>query len=257
MINSKEIKKAALNKLDWKQALQVSAVFILASVALSYLLTYVSVLAQNTPILYGAASIIYLLLFLPLSFGFISSMSKLYEGKKINATTIFNDAILNFTKTIKIFLLTVWKMLLPSFIIIAAVVGILFLTVQNIPLTQDNLSGYSLYLSLLFLVGLLGIALSAIPYVLSSYILANNKDLKAKEIIETSNSLMENKKWNFVKLIISFLGWYIVLAVIVAIGKMQFGENIASILNWIGMFLLMPYLITSIRVFYEECNDEK
>ena len=81
--------------------------------------------------------------------------------------------------------------------------------------------------------------------------------MKAKEIIETSSSLMENKKWNFVKLIISFLGWYIVLAVIVAVGKMQFGETIANILNWIGMFLLMPYLITSIRVFYEECNDEK
>ena len=231
MINSKEIKQAALNKLDKKQALQVSAVFVLASVALSYLLTYVSALAQNAPILYAAASIIYLALFLPLSFGFISSMSKLYEGKKVSATTIFNEGILNFTKTIKIFLLTVLKMILPSFIIIAAVIGILFLTVQNIPPTSENWSGYSLYALLLFLVGLLGIALSAIPYVLSSYILASNKDMKAKEIIETSSSLMENKKWNFVKLIISFLGWYIVLAVIVAVGKMQFGETIANILN--------------------------
>lgn len=257
MINSREIKKAALNKLDWKQALQVSAVFILASIALSYLLTYVSILTEHTPILNVAANIIYLALFLPLSFGFISTMSKLYDGKKVNPTSIFNEGILNFTKTIKIFLLTIWKMLLPSFIIIAAAVGILFLTSQNIPLTNDNVSGYSLYISLLFFAGLIGIALSAMPYVLSSYILANNKELKAKEIIETSASLMENKKWNFVKLIISFLGWFIVLAVIVAIGKMQFGENIASILNWIGMFLLMPYLITSIRVFYEECNDEK
>lgn len=257
MINSKEIKKAALNKLDWKQALQVSAVFVLASIALSYLLNYVSVLAQHTPILYAAASIIYLALFLPLSFGFISSMSKLYEGKKINATTIFNEGILNFTKTIKVFLLTVWKMLLPSFIIIVAIIAILFLTVQNIPITQSNWSGYSLYTSLLFLIGLLGIALSAIPYVLSSYILANNKDMKAREIIETSSNLMEHKKWNFVKLVISFLGWYIVLAIVVAIGRMQFGDNIANILSWIGMFLLTPYLITSIRVFYEECNDEK
>ena len=49
----------------------------------------------------------------------------------------------------------------------------------------------------------------------------------------------------------------IVVAVIVAIGKMQFGENIAMILNWIGMLLLMPYLITSIKVFHEEVNDEK
>ena len=50
MINSKEIKKAALNKLDWKQALQVSTVFVLASAALSYAVTYLSALSQNTPI---------------------------------------------------------------------------------------------------------------------------------------------------------------------------------------------------------------
>lgn len=257
MINSKEIKKAALNKLDWKQALQVSTVFVLASAALSYAVTYLSALAQNTPIFNTVISLIYLALFLPLSFGFISSMSKLYEGKKITATTIFNEGILNFTKTIKIFLLTIWKMLLPSVIIILAVAGILFLTAKNIPLRPDVSSGYALYVLLLFYAGLIGIALSAMPYVLSSYILAGNKDLTAKEVIKTSANLMENRKWNFVKLILSFLGWFITLAVIVAIGKMQFGENIAIILNWIGMLLLMPYLITSIKVFHEEANDEK
>ncbi len=257
MINSKEIKKAALNKLNWKQALQVSAVFVLTSAALSYAVTYVSTLTQNTPILNLAVSLIYLALFLPLSFGFIASMSKLYDGKKISATTIFNEGILNFTKVIKIFLLTLWKMLLPSFIIIIAIIGILFLTLKNIPVGPELSSGYLLYILVLFLTGLIGIALSAIPYVLSSYILASNKDLTAKEIIETSAKLMENKKWNLVKLIISFLGWFITLAVVVAIGSMQFGEIVAMILNWIGMFLLMPYLITSIKVFHEEVNDEK
>lgn len=257
MIKSSEIKKAALNKLDWKISFLVSLIFALATTALSYALTYVSNLTQNVPILLVSVNIIYLALFLPLSYGFISSISKLYNGKKVAGTTMFNDAILNFSKVIKIFILTMLRILLPSIIIIVAITGILFLTLQNLPITNDNMSGYSLYILLLYAITFVGVALSAIPYVLSSYILAENKDLTAKEIVDNSATLMANHKWDFVKLIISFLGWFLTLAVIIAIASMQFGEIIASLLQGTGMILLMPYFITSIKVFYEECNDEK
>lgn len=255
MINSSEIKKAALNKLNLKKSFLVSTIFVLANLALSYALTYLTTVTTNTPILNMAVNIIYIVLFVPLSFGFVSAISKLYKSERITGTTIFNDAVLNFSKTIKIFLLTIWKMILPSIIIIIAALGILFLTMQNLPITQENLSGYSIFIFLLYFVVFIGIALAALPYILSSYILVDNKDLNSKEILDRSNSLMENKKWNFVKLIISFLGWFIVLAVIEVIADRLAGEAIGEIVNSIGLILLMPYLITSIRVFYEECED--
>lgn len=255
MINSSEIKKTALNKLNWKKSLLVSTVFVLANLALSYAAEFGMNLTVNTPILYFAVNAIYLSLFLPLSFGFISVMSKLYKAEKVTGTTIFNDAILNFSKSIAIFLRTVWKMLLPSIIIIGAIIGILFLTVQNLPITTNSLTGYTLYIILLYAVVLIGILLSALPYVLSSYILADNKEMSSKEIIEQSATLMENKRWNFVKLIISFLGWFFLLAVITVIASMAIGETAASFIDWTGMILLMPYLVTSIRVFYEECQE--
>lgn len=255
MIKSSEIKKTALNKLDWKKSFLASILFVLTNLALSYALQYVNNLTANTPILQVAVNLIYLALFLPLSFGFVSVLSKLYKSQKVNASTLFNDAILNFTKTIEIFLRTLLKMILPSIVIIIAGIGILFLTLQNLPITNENLASYSLYIFLIYFVVLICISLSAIPYVLSSYILADNKNLTSKEIVEQSASLMENQKWNFVKLIISFLGWFILLAVIVTIANMEINETVASIANSIGLVLLMPYLITSIRVFYEETQD--
>ena len=255
MIKSSEIKKAALNKLDWKKSLLVSTIFVLTNLALSYALEFGINLTINTPIFYFAVNAIYVALFLPLSFGFISAISKLYKSEKVTGTTMFNDAVLNFTKSIAIFLRTVWKMLLPSIIIIGAVIGILFLTVQNLPITTSSLTGYTLYIILLYSVVLIGILLSALPYVLSSYILVDNNEMSSKEIIEQSATLMDNKKWNFVKLIISFLGWFFLLAVITVIASMAINETVGNIVNWAGMILLMPYLVTSIRVFYEECQE--
>ena len=255
MIKSSEIKKTALNKLDWKKSFLVSILFVLTNLALSYALQYANNLTANIPIFQVAFNLIYLALFLPLSFGFVSVISKLYKSQIVNATTLFNEAILNFTKTIKIFLRTLLKMIVPSIIIIVAGIGILFLTLQNLPITTENLASYSLYIFFIYFVVLISISLSAIPYVLSSYILADNNNLTSKEIIEQSASLMENQKWNFIKLIISFLGWFILLAIIVTIANMSLNETIANIVNSIGLILLMPYLITSIIVFYEEAQD--
>jgi uncharacterized membrane protein len=107
----------------------------------------------------------------------------------------------------------------------------------------------------LYAVVVVGIAISALPYVLSSYILVDNKEMTAKAILEQSAYIMKKNKWNFVKLVLSFLGWFIILAVITTIANMEFNETIANFVYWIGMTLLLPYFDTSIRVFYEEAID--
>lgn len=257
MIKTNEIKKAALNKLDWKKSFIISTIFVLANVALSYALEYAINLTINIPILNFAVNILYIALFVPLSFGFVSVMTKLYKSERVSGTTIFNEAVLNFTKTIGILVRTLVKILIPSLIIIFAGVGILFIITQNLPITNENLSGYSMFISLIYLAVVIGVAISTIPYVLSSYILADNKELSSKEIVNKSADLMKNKKWNFIKLIVSFLGWFLVLAVIVTIANMAVNEMVSNIVNWIGMMLLMPYVVTSIRVFYEEVSDTK
>lgn len=254
MIKSSEIKKVALTELKgkWPKAFGITTLFTIINIALSYVLTVVQNITVNIPILYYGVNLIYLAIFLPLSFGLISSIRKLVKGEKVGTTTFLNDAILNCTKTIAIFIRTLLKMILPSLIIIVGITGILFLTVQALPLTETNASGYAIYISLLSFIIFIGIALSALPYTLSTYILIDNKELKSKEIITQSSILMNNNKWNFVKLIFSFIGWILLIAILSTIISLLTIESASNYVQWFGMIFLMPYIIASISIFYEE-----
>lgn len=259
MMKSSEIKQVTLTELKgkWGKALSITTLFTIVNIALSYVLTALQNVTIHTPILYYGVSLIYLAIFLPLSFGLISSIRKLLRGDRIQNTTFLNDAILNYSKTISIFIRTLLKMLLPSVIIIIGITGILFLTVQLLPITDGNMSGYALYIILLSMIVSIGIALSALPYVLSSYILIDNKEMKAKDIIMQSATLMENKKWDFVKLLFSFIGWILLIAILATIAGMYTYEIIATYVQWFGMIFFMPYLLGSISIFYEEASDSK
>lgn len=259
MIKSSEIKRTALNQLKgkWPTAICITTLFTLVNIALSYILTVIQNATTFTPILYYAANIIYLAIFLPLSFGLVASLRKLTKNHKIDITNFLNEAFLNTTNAISIFISTLLKILLPSLIILAGITGILFMTLQILPLTEANASGYALYIVLLYFIIFIGIALSAIPYALSSYILSDNKELKTKEIIMQSALLMENKKWNFISLILSFFGWILILSVVATIAGMLSFESMANYVQWFGMIFLMPYIIISISVFYEETLDSK
>lgn len=254
MIKSSEIKKVALTNLKgkWPKAFAITTLFTIVNIALSYVLTVLQNITVNMPILYYGVNLIYLAIFLPLSFGLISSICKLVKEEKINTTTFLNDAILNSTKAIAIFIRTLLKMLFPSLIIIAGITGILFLTINTLPLTEANASGYALYITLLSFIIFIGIALSALPYTLSTYVLIDNKELKSKEIITQSSILMNNNRWNFVKLIFSFIGWILLIAILSTTISLLTVETASNYVQWFGMIFLMPYIITSIAVFYEE-----
>lgn len=257
MMKSSEIKQVALNQLKgkWPKALAITTIFTLVNIALSYLVTIVQNFTINTPILQYSVILIYFTIFLILSFGLISSVKKLIKGIKIDGTTFINDAILNSTKVIAIFIRTVLQMLLPSIIIVIGITGILFLTTQIIPITEETISLYGIFIVVLYLIIFIGVALSALPYTLSSYVLVDNKTLKSKEIIMKSASILENKKFDFVALIFSFIGWILLISILSALIGMAISETISNYAQWIGMIFFMPYFIASIAIFYEEASE--
>ena len=79
MIKTNEIKKAALNKLDWKKSFIISTIFVLANVALSYALEYAINLTINAPILNFAVNILYIALFIPL-FARIAAVADTFDA---------------------------------------------------------------------------------------------------------------------------------------------------------------------------------
>lgn len=257
MIKSSEIKQIARNKLagNWIKAFAITIIFVAITLALSYCSLLIRNLTTNTPILYYASQIIFTLITLTLSFGFISTMIKLLNGKNPPYTTVINDALLNSSKAIGLFFRIILKMLIPCIVVILAFIAIFFLTTQVIPLNVDTLGGYLLLLFLFYIFAITIIIIFSLPYTLSSYALANENNLSSKEAIEKSISLMDGNKWNFVKLILSFLGWFILIAVVTVAIQSFTPEVLNDLIESIGTILILPYIISSISIFYDELND--
>ena len=217
MIKSSEIKQIARNKLsgNWLKAFAIAAIFMGINIAISYCSLLVQNIIPQAPILYNSVKIVFSVMLLPVSFGFISTMTKLLNGKQPSYTTIINDGINYASKSVGIFFITIFKILLPSIIISFAAVGSLFLITRLIPLNPDSVGGYLLLLFILYLIAIIVIAIITLPYVLATYALANETSLSSKEAVDRSVNLMEGNKWNFIKLMFSFLGWFILLAIIV------------------------------------------
>lgn len=259
MIKSGEIRQIARNKLagNWGKAIAISAIYIAITYAISYCSTWIENVTTNTPILNDAAKIIFALLLLPLSFGYVSTMVKLLNGKNPAYTNVINDGILNASKAIGIFFRTLLKIIFPSVLVILAAVAIFYLTTQYFPVSWDTLGGYLIYIIFLYIVCTVIIAIISLPYYLATYALANNNELTSKEALEQSISLMEGNKWSLAKLMLSFVGWFLLIGLAVGIITNYAPAVVKDLVEAIASILILPYIIASVAVFYDELNDVK
>ena len=77
-------------------------------------------------------------------------------------------------------------------------------------------------------------------YAMAPYILADNPDMDAMEVIDTSRNMMNGNKWSLFCLDLSFIGWHILCALSMGIGYL-----------W-----LSPYIACARAHFYETVKAE-
>ena len=257
MINSSEIKKIARNKLSgkWSKALSISTLYTMIILALSFCLNYIRNLTINTPILSFASLVIYSLALISISYGLISVLVKLINKKNIVYTDLINDTILNASKSIGIFFRTIFGIILPIIVTLVVSATCIYLTSKIYPITWDSIVNYMFLFILIYFISLIIILLLMLPYSLANYVLANNNNFSAKEAVLKSISLMYGNKWNFIKLIISFFGWFILITICSKFVS-QF-INFNYFIETISSIIIIPYMIVSINVFFEELDNVK
>ena len=79
-----------------------------------------------------------------------------------------------------------------------------------------------------------------LQYSMVEYILAENPDMSRSKAIGKSKEMMVGNKWAYVKLAISFFGWYV----------------LANTACCIGNFLLMPYIEQTFAQMYLEISGQ-
>lgn len=237
MLSVSEIKKQAKSNLQgkWSTVVVLSLIYI----AISYAITY----ASNFIPFIGIGLLI---ITIPLQYGLIYSFIKIYRNEKYTYSDLFTSTFNNFTKIWKVIGNQLLKLIVPIILLIVSTcilvgsITFIYIASNN---TSDSNTIYMTLAGIFLIIGYIGYIASIIYlyvkdllYVLSYYVMYDNPNLTAKQIVEESERIMKGQRGRYFSLGLSFFGW--ILLVIITFG--------------IGIIFLMPYIQISIAIFYED-----
>lgn len=184
----------------------------------------------------------------PLAFGFIISLLKLFNEEDVKAFDFLGSGFSNFKKSWGVSLNILLKMLVPVILLIVSYVlvasGMTFLAVSSgiFATTSSSTSSVGIILSVLGFILLVVSWIWAITksyyYQLAYFVAAENPELTGKQAVLKSEELMKNNRAKLFWLQLSFVGWAILCV-------FTFG---------IGFLWLMPYMQFAIISFYKHLS---
>ena len=247
------LRKEARNNLKgkWKKAILMMITFFITTFILSFINSWIS---TNTP--YGLfANILNIIITICLNYGLMSSFIKLKREEEVNVLHFIYYAGRDAEKVWKV----IGKLLLKTLGYIILLVFFIYLTITEF---ISLYYGYGMRLS--YFVEVIGViilsvllSMKMLYYSLNNYVLFDNKDDKAKNILKESERLMKNHRWDFVKLNLSFAGWFILgtifsVGIILALYFFAKINNYALLyISYIPLILLLPYLYVATTCFYD------
>ena len=248
-MSSSDFKKIAREKLagNWGKAAIICLVYFLFFFALGIVMGILHIPDSLD-------DVISIVIEIPIIYGLIMVLFKLFNSEVSGATDMFTYAFNNFSRAWSIYLRILLKLLIPIILIIVSVFIFVFgiaLTVSSYAdsaLSELNLSssGIAGFGAIILIIGGLALLASSIWYTIKSFyyslaffIGVENPDLPAKDVVERSEQLMQGNKWKFFCLQLSFIGWSILCT-------FTFG---------IGALWLFPYLMFSHFAFYKNLSE--
>lgn len=187
-------------------------------------------------------SIVVTIIEVPLGFGLIIALFKVFHAEEVGTFDFFNLGFSNFKKSWFISLSIFLKMIIPVILIVVAYILIAFGIASMITaslLYNSSAAGSFWFLTIigfiLLIVSIIWAITKSYYYQLAYIVAVDNPELTAKEAVEKSASLMEGKRWKFFCLHFSFIGWAI----------------LATITFGIGFLWLVPYVQFAYIAFYK------
>ncbi len=223
---SSEIRAEARKSLTgkWGKAALLTLVFGIITYLINFVLGFVPVLGPVASLVITPA----------LSFGYLVGFIKLKRNEEVGYIDFFTNGFAPFGKIWAVIGNTLLKMILP---VVAFIVSIVILVAGGITsIAAGGDFGFIALLGfILYIASLVWIIVKGLSYSLTSYILYDNPDMPAKDIVEKSEELMNGHKGQYFWLPFTFLGW-IILSVFTL---------------YIGMLWVIPYMQISLIIFYE------
>lgn len=254
---TKQSAKLKLKGCYFKCASATLLYFILVTI-ITYVLSIIQNSLQDHTIVLTMIEAIFAIISSVLSYGLIANVIAITNDKQTSITKFLDITISNFGKYVKIILWVLLKVLIPLAIFLLTLFY-LFGTIIADLYNQNYLCFNAKLLPLAIIVAI--IALCIFIYFLLKYILVAfiyNADSKksAKEIVQESNKLMKKQKSKYILLLLSFFGWFILFALILAILGNFVPAKYFTPLIVVFYSLIRPYIIASEETFYTSLADD-
>lgn len=241
---SSEFRLEARKKLEGKWG--KAACLVLAYAVAIFVLGFISGLFPDS--VDFILSVIVSVIEVPLSFGLIISLLKLYNNEEVKAFDFLSTGFSNFKKAWGISIQMFLKMIVPFILIIISyvLIGFGMVGMLSSSLARTSSSTASSF-GILGILGFILLIVSMIWAITKSYyyqlaylVAAENPEMSSKEAVLKSEELMTNKRSKLFFLQLSFVGWAI----------------LACFTLGIGYFWLLPYIQFAIIAFYKFVSED-
>lgn len=235
---SSEIRAEARKKLAgrWGKA----ALITLAYMAVFFVLGFIEGLLPKN--INWLTSLIVFVIEMPLVYGLLVSFLKFFNEEDVKYFEFVKTGFNNFTRSWKVTLWMVVKMLVPVILLVVAIVlvglGVAGSATSVMFSSNSSAGGFgalTVIAFILYLVAIVWLIVKSYSYQLSYLVAIDNPNMLAKEAVEKSAELMQGRRAKLFWLQLSFIGWAFLCA-------FTFG---------IGMLWLLPYIQFAIIVFYK------
>lgn len=272
-MKASEIRKEARESLKgkWLKAACIYLIF--------YILTFIigqlsGKVAAIFPDLYYSVLnyLFYYIPYVPLFFGLIISFMKLKRNEEIKVWHFIKDGFSRFKKSWGItwhtFFKTILHLILGLFICI--VIPLILSFIAFATNTDPNMSaGLGMSGLIVLVLGLYLLIIWMFPkyllYFLSYNISYDNPDLSSKECVLKSAEIMKGNRVKYIKLLLSFIGWYLLISVVCSylssflayemvgnLNTVQVASQINELIILPITLFLIPYIQVATVCFYEK-----
>lgn len=184
-------------------------------------------------------------------YGLISNLIKISKQQEpVPYTGFITDAILNITKVFKLIIGIFFRLLLP--LLGLSIILYIESYLSNMAIDNNNYKLASILMLIVFILAFIGIIIYVLNFAFAIFCLIDENDKSTTELLKKSKNLIKGNKLNYIKLVLSFIFYYI-LIFLVGLLLSRFLDTFAiSIILTILSMLLTPYITISQYIFYEE-----
>ena len=232
--------------------------YFFISLLFSYLLKFLNLKIPN--IVNIIVHCLFFIVSIPFGFGITSNIIKLTDSKTNSTIEFLDDFILNCIDYTKLIFHACIKLILPIILCILSIfylIGTLTAYVNHKSFLCFHQGALPLAITL-FITNAIILIYFILNYAIISFLYYNaEKKDDSKQILDKSKELMKGNKFNFIKLLLSFVPYLLfIIIILIILGQYLELSYLAPIVTIIQT-IIKPHITISKLIFTEELGNNK